>query len=444
MRHQSKSRWFLAGALVLAGATIPSMSRLQAQQAPQGISAQAMAQISALSAEKRGRTPAQRKIDTNLLWGAKMARGEAIAQGVQTLEVYLPDQTRDGVAVDVRAEVSQALLDQMVRLGARIMDVSPRYENIRLRIDITQVEAIAALPQVRHVMPKQEAMLQRIAPPPGAATAPVSGIERIQRIKTRKLRDRAELIRSVRTALSQDGPITNVGSQESQGDWKHNAVAARSAYGVSGVGVKVGVLSDGVTSLATSQGLGDLGTVTVLPSQAGSGDEGTAMLEIIHDLAPNAQLYFATAFTSIASFAQNIRDLAHRRLRHHRRRRRLLRGDAVPGRPDRHVANQRRHRHPGREGCGRGWRAVLLVGGEFGQQERRPVRHVGGRLRRRRRRQSVRWPAPVNSTTLAAARCSIRSRSAAATRSACSGPTRWADRRTTTTSTAWTAPAPRC
>jgi len=44
---------------------------------------------------------------------------------------------------------------------------------------------------------------------------------------------------------------------------------------------------------------GDLGTVTVLPGQTGSGDEGTAMLEIIHDLAPGAQITAAVKATSI-------------------------------------------------------------------------------------------------------------------------------------------------
>src|SRR5499427_9885635 len=87
------------------------------------------------------------------------------------------------------------------------------------------------------------------------------------------------------------------------------AFSARGAFNVDGTGIKIGVLSDGVTNLAASQALGDLGPVTVLPGQGGSGDEGTAMLEIIHDLAPGAQLFFATAFTSITSFADNIRAL---------------------------------------------------------------------------------------------------------------------------------------
>src|SRR5262249_19520074 len=45
----------------------------------------------------------------------------------------------------------------------------------------------------------------------------------------------------------------------------------------------------------------------VLPGQASSGtDEGTAMMEIVHDLAPGAKLYFATANNSQANFANNI------------------------------------------------------------------------------------------------------------------------------------------
>src|SRR5207244_8682966 len=84
-----------------------------------------------------------------------------------------------------------------------------------------------------------------------------------------------------------DRAHTNTGSVDSQGDVTHRAVAARSTFGVTGTGVKVGVLSDSVDFLANSQASGDLGPVTVLPGQGGRGaGEGTAMLEIIHDLAP--------------------------------------------------------------------------------------------------------------------------------------------------------------
>ena len=107
------------------------------------------------------------------------------------------------------------------------------------------------------------------------------------------------------------------GSQFSEGYDTHRVNDACGTFGVAGTGVKIGVLSDGATQIAFSQALGDLPPtcpagppcVTILPGQDGVDDEGTAMMEIIHDLAPGANLYFATAFTSIESFAQNIRDL---------------------------------------------------------------------------------------------------------------------------------------
>jgi uncharacterized repeat protein (TIGR01451 family) len=97
----------------------------------------------------------------------------------------------------------------------------------------------------------------------------------------------------------------------SEGDATHGADVARGLYGTTGAGVKVCVLSDGVDSLAASEASGDLpAVVDVLSGQAGSGDEGTAMLEIVHDLAPGAALGFATADPDEATFAQNILDLA--------------------------------------------------------------------------------------------------------------------------------------
>ncbi|MEO7794721.1 MAG: S8 family serine peptidase, partial [Thermoanaerobaculia bacterium] len=59
-----------------------------------------------------------------------------------------------------------------------------------------------------------------------------------------------------------------------------------------------------------SQASGELDAIDILPGQEGSGDEGTAMLEIVHDLAPGAALGFATALGGQAQFAQNILDLA--------------------------------------------------------------------------------------------------------------------------------------
>jgi subtilase family protein/VCBS repeat protein len=307
MRSMRTPILFPAIAVVIAIAVTRSGRHVIAQQTP-GVSSQVLGQISALSADKASRTPVQRKISSRLLYAARIARGEAIAQGVPILQINLPDVNNLGTVIDVRAQVSEPLLDELVRLGAELLDVSARYENIRLRVPLAQIEAIASLPQVVFMQPKQEAKTSRISSPLRSAGTAAAG-DSIRTLRERKRSERAALIASVKSAFNQNGAITNVGSQNSEGDAKHRADAARAMFGTSGSGVKIGLLSDGVNGLIASQASGDLGPVTVLPGQAGSGAEGTAMLEIIHDIAPNAQLFFATAFGSMASFAQNIRDL---------------------------------------------------------------------------------------------------------------------------------------
>jgi hypothetical protein len=106
--------------------------------------------------------------------------------------------------------------------------------------------------------------------------------------------------------------MVNVGSVTSQGDQAMRSNVARSTFGVDGSGVRVGVLSDSFNCLGGAMAdlaSGDLSPVTVLqeePGCASGTDEGRAMLQIVHDIAPGASLAFATAFAGQASFASNI------------------------------------------------------------------------------------------------------------------------------------------
>ncbi len=91
------------------------------------------------------------------------------------------------------------------------------------------------------------------------------------------------------------------GAVTSEGDAILDANDLRSVLGVTGAGVRIGVLSDGLTGLATAQASGDLppvvnsascNVVATSPISPTAGAEGTALLEIIHDVAPGAELWF--------------------------------------------------------------------------------------------------------------------------------------------------------
>lgn len=151
-----------------------------------------------------------------------------------------------------------------------------------------------------------------------------------------------------------DYGFTNTGSVESQGDGILQATTARSQFGVDGTGIRVGVISGGIGGIFAT-GCTTCGPTTATPSPINTGDlpnatgtrnssgiltsvsggiiaqsfrsdgdleghaqpdgpagvnaEGTAMLEIVHDLAPGTQLYFASGGTSL-EFGQAVNFLA--------------------------------------------------------------------------------------------------------------------------------------
>lgn len=126
------------------------------------------------------------------------------------------------------------------------------------------------------------------------------------------------------------------GAIVSEGDTQLKAEAAREANpGIDGSGVKVGILSDSFDQATESGQGGPIGThaaedvesgdlpgangcantspVEVLsPMSNGSeaSDEGRAMTQIVHDLAPGSELAFASAFNGEQAFADNIKALA--------------------------------------------------------------------------------------------------------------------------------------
>ena len=112
-------------------------------------------------------------------------------------------------------------------------------------------------------------------------------------------------------------PDLNVGKVTSQGDKALRADIARQTYGVTGAGSKVGVISDSYNFLggaAAGVASGDLPAegVQVLDDYlvSGASDEGRAMAEIVHDVAPGAAIAFNTANRGQAGFAQGIKNLA--------------------------------------------------------------------------------------------------------------------------------------
>jgi hypothetical protein len=200
------------------------------------------------------------------------------------------------VLVDVRfGSGASAGVDDLRAAGGEVVHVSRRYQTVTVAV-------------------------------PPAALRDVADVARVEGV--------TENLAPLIFAAGDSSPVTSdapppCGAATSEGDTQLNAMAARDAFSVDGTGVTVGVLSDSYdrdasadTDASQDVASGDLpgpgspcghtDPVSVLDdSEVDGADEGRAMAQIVHDLAPGAKIAFATAFTSsMFGFADNIRLLA--------------------------------------------------------------------------------------------------------------------------------------
>lgn len=156
------------------------------------------------------------------------------------------------------AEWDDSLVHKLEERGATVEIASEAFQIIQTWVPVDLVEEIANLPHVRRV---------------GLPSYGITGGDR---------------------TATNDERILAAGEIMSEGDAVLRTDKVRSELGYTGNGIKIGVISDGVDHHSLAQASGDLSTINVHPTMPGAGDEGTAMLEIIHDLAPDAELYFCS------------------------------------------------------------------------------------------------------------------------------------------------------
>ena len=280
-------RGFL-GAVLAITLLVGSLRAQQTSARPDGeLPLKVVRQIEALLAAKAQRTAAQRKVSSQFLDARRTARGQLSKSSVAALQAPAEVAADERVTVDIRADVMPAVLARIRALGGTVVNSVPKYRAIRARLPLAALEPLATLEAVQFIRP---------------ADQPI----------THQVLERSAVARVVVATSKFD---------TTEGDVAHQANSARTTHSVDGTGIGIGVISDGVETLADQQATGDVAArVTVLPGQEGGsfplscggrskGSEGTAMLEIVHDLAPGAELFFATGAGGAAQMAQNIEDL---------------------------------------------------------------------------------------------------------------------------------------
>jgi subtilisin family serine protease len=242
-------------------------------------------QIQALDADRTQQTPAQKKISSDLLDALRRQDKKTINQvpGLRTSG----GNGSQVVAVDVKGQISSDLKDSIAKSGGTVVYSSSG--QLTAVVPWNSLEGIAERTDVDSLK----------AP----ATMHLNSIK----------------VKASIAAIKKNVPIAAAsakGSPDNEGDIAHAAARARSDFKADGSGVKVCVISDSVRYLKDAQRAKSLGAVTVLDGESGilppdspfgpDTGEGTAMLEIVHRIAPGANLLFATGNISAEHMRDNV------------------------------------------------------------------------------------------------------------------------------------------
>lgn len=108
--------------------------------------------------EKDSRTPAQKKLDSQLLNAIYQMRGEREAKGVPTEPIVLRKDNKDRVLVDIRSEVTSKLISLVKKSGGNILSTSQKDHSLIAYVPLKQIEKIADLKEVRFISQPAEAV----------------------------------------------------------------------------------------------------------------------------------------------------------------------------------------------------------------------------------------------------------------------------------------------
>jgi len=106
--------------------------------------------------EKLSRTPAQKKIDSQLLYALKQKRG--ITKGIPTERIELEVDPKGRPLVDITADVTPQVKAQIRKLGGTVISEDASLHTIRARLALEKLEALANRNDVRFIAPAAQSM----------------------------------------------------------------------------------------------------------------------------------------------------------------------------------------------------------------------------------------------------------------------------------------------